>query len=282
MKKKVLITGGKGTVGNYIAKVFNKDKYNLLIAGKEALDVAQRKQVFDKVEKFNPDVVIHLAAKTNVDECEENPKECFLVNAEGTKNITEACKKTDSLLIYTSTSAVFNGEKRGYFEDDSPDPVNVYAKAKLEGEKHIRKILDRYYIVRAGWIIGGGRLEKKFISIIIDLSKKKKEIKIAQDKFGTIVYAKDLVNFFKKLVSEKHPYGIYHFGTKGICSRLDIASEVFTTIKKDVKVTPVDSSEFSGKYPAPRPKYEVLKSKKVKFSKNWRESLRKYLLDEII
>ena len=221
MKKKILITGGKGTVGSYISKVFNKDKYNLLITGKEELDVTNKKQVFSKISKFNPDVVIHLAAKTNVDECERSPKDCFLVSSKGTKNIAEGCKKTGSLLIYTSTSAVFNGKKKGYFEDDNPDPINVYAKAKLEGEKHIKKILNRYFIVRAGWIIGGGKLEKKFISIIIDLSKKKKELKIAQDKFGTLVYAKDLVNFFEELVSEKHPHGIYHFGTKGICSRLD-------------------------------------------------------------
>lgn len=282
MKTRVLLTGGKGSLASYIPKVFTKDKFKLLMMGKDTFDVTSKKKVFKKVTEFRPDVVIHLAALTNVDECEKNPKKCFMVNAEGTRNIAEACKKIGSLLIYMSTSAVFAGRKKGYFENDKPNPVNVYAKAKLKGEEFIKKNLKRFYIVRAGWIIGGGKREKKFISIIIKLSKKDKEIKVAKDKFGTIVYARDLAKFFRRLSKEKDPYGVYHFGTRGICSRLDIAKEVFATIKRKVKIVPADSSEFLAKYPAPRPDYEILKSKKIKFSKTWRKSLREYLLSEII
>lgn len=282
MKTKVLVTGGKGSLASYFPRVFSKDKFKLLMTGKDALNVTNKKKVFKKIGDFRPDVVIHLAAMTNVDECEKNPKKCFLVNTEGTRNVAEACKKFGSLLVYMSTSAVFEGRKKGYFENDKPNPVNIYAKAKLKGEEFIKKNLKRFYIVRAGWIIGGGKREKKFISIIIKLSKKNKEIKVAEDKFGTIVYARDLSEFFKRLSLEKLPYGVYHFGTHGICSRLDIAKEVFATIKKTVKIIPATSNEFLGKYPAPRPDYEVLKSRKIKFSKDWRKSLREYLLSEII
>lgn len=282
MKTKVLVTGGKGSLASYIPKVFTRDKFRLLLTGKNTLDVTSKKKIFKKIGDFRPDVVIHLAAMTNVDECEKNPKKCFLVNAEGTRNVAEACKKVGSLLIYMSTSAVFEGRKKGCFENDKPNPVNVYAKAKLKGEEFIKKNLKRFFIVRAGWIIGGGKKEKKFISIIIKLSRENKEIKVADDKFGTIVYAKDLAEFFRRLSLEKLPYGIYHFGTKGICSRLDIAKEVFATLKKKVKIVPVDSSEFSTNYPAPRPDYEILKSKKIKFTKDWKKSLRGYLLSEII
>lgn len=282
MKTRVLLTGGKGSLASYIPRVFSKDKFKLLLTGKDTLDVTSKKKVFKKITEFRPDVVIHLAAMTNVDECEKNPKKCFLVNAEGTRNIAEACKKIGSLLVYMSTSAVFAGRKKGYFENDKPNPVNVYAKAKLKGEEFIKKNLKKFYIVRAGWIIGGGKREKKFISIIIKLSKKDKEIKVPKDKFGTIVYARDLAEFLRRLSLERLPYGVYHFGTRGICSRLDIAKEVFATIRRNVKIVPVDSSEFLAKYPAPRPDYEVLKSKKIKFNKDWRKSLREYLLSEII
>lgn len=282
MKTKVLVTGGRGSLASYIPKVFTRNKFKLLLTRKNTLDVTSRKKVFKKIIEFRPEIVIHLAAMTNVDECEKNPKKCFLVNAEGTRNVAEACKKVGSLLIYMSTSAVFEGRKKGYFENDKPNPVNVYAKAKLKGEEFIKKNLKRFYIVRAGWIIGGGKKEKKFISIIIKLSRENKEIKVADDKFGTIVYTKDLAEFFRRLSLEKLPYGIYHFGTKGICSRLDIAKEVFATLKKKVKIVPVGSNEFSANYPAPRPDYEILKSKKIKFTKDWKKSLRGYLLSEII
>ena len=188
-KKKILVTGSGGTVGLYVASVFSKDK--LFLTTKQNLDITDKKSVFQVFEEIRPDVVIHLAAKTNVDDCEENSREAYLINALGTQNIAEACKKNHVTIVYISSLAVFNGEKEYFTEEDKPKPVNVYGKTKLLGEKAIQKLVKNHIIIRTGWIVGGGMKEKKFISYILQQAKQgKKEIRVVNDKFGTIAYAK--------------------------------------------------------------------------------------------
>jgi dTDP-4-dehydrorhamnose reductase len=280
-KKKVLVTGGTGVVASYVNEAFSI-KYDCVLLGKNKLDITDKKIARKVIKEHAPDLLIHLAAETNVDYCEQNPKEAFKINANGTKNIADACKTQGIPLIYISTSAVFDGTKKGFNEKDKTNPVNTYGTSKLEGEKYIRKELKKYYIVRAGWMIGGGRKEKKFISYIIEQASKNMNMRVVSDKFGTITYARELIDFLMKIYEERYSYGIYHFGSKGICSRFDIAKEILKIINKDLQITPVPSSEFAGTFFAPRPQFEVILSKKHNFQKNWRKSLKNYLINEII
>ena len=102
-----------------------------------------------------PEAVIHCSAYTAVDKAEDEPELCHLVNAVGTENIAKICKEIDAKMIYISTDYVFDGTKDGFYEVcDIPNPINVYGRTKLAGEKAVQEILDKYFIVRISWVFG--------------------------------------------------------------------------------------------------------------------------------
>ncbi len=277
---KVLVTGGYGTVGSYVREVFKNS--TVMLTGHKTMDITKLKIVKDTVEKFKPNVILHLAAITNVDLCEKNEELAMRVNYEGTANIAEVCKIFDIPLLYISTSSVFDGKKSKYnLETDHTYPSNIYAKTKLLGEKEITNKLKNFLIIRAGWMIGGGKKDKKFISYIIDKIKSGETVYAVNDKFGTITYAKDLLNFAKeKLI--KSEFGLFHYGSKGICSRYDIACLVRDMLNKSTKIIPVSSEKFNNIFSAPRPKYEVIGSSRISFQKNWNAVIKDYVNNEII
>jgi dTDP-4-dehydrorhamnose reductase len=280
-KRKILVTGSLGTVGSYIPTIFTTDE--LFLTSRKDLDITNRKQVLEMITKVHPDVVIHLAAKTNVDDCQNNKKEARLVNESGTLNLAKACKINDSILVYISSGAVFNGKNKFFTENSRPAPINYYGKTKLLGEQAIKKSGCKFIIIRAGWIIGGGKQEKKFISYILkQIEDGRKELKVINDKFGTITSAKELVKQIKYLLKEQQ-CGTFHFGSSGSCSRFEIAEYIIKLLKINVIVKPVSSTIFQKKFSAPRPEHEVLKS--IKLSSNhfrpWQDSLKNYILSEL-
>lgn len=262
------------------AKKTLKKNYLVMAPDRNKLDITKKRKLADFFKKHKPEIVIHLAAKTNVDECEKNPKEAFLVNSEGTKNLAELCLKHDAKMVYLSTAAIFDGGKERFYEDDTPNPVNVYGKSKLLGEEHIKNTLKDFLIIRSGWLIGGGVKQRKFVSIIVEKAKTQKEIAIANDKFGTLTGAEELAKFIDSCLRSGRT-GTFHFGSRGVCSRYDIAKKILKFLKSDAKLIPVPSEFFSQTYPAPRPNKEVLGSRKIKFPFNWQTSLKKYFFKEI-
>jgi len=279
--KRVLVTGANGTLGLYIGKLF-KNEYRYTGLGKKELDVTDIKQVGKLIRLYKPDIIIHLAAITNVDKCEKFPKKTYLVNTQGTKNIVDICRKENIILVFLSSSAIFPGQKKGYTETDIPNPINVYGKSKLEAENYIKENLKKFFIVRTGWIIGGGKKEKKFVSFIINDILSGRKIKVVNDKFGTLAYAKNLAEFLKIILENNLSFGTYHFGSKGVCSRLDIATQIAKIFKKETVIQPVSSNNFKESFFAPRPKFEVLKSTKIPFRSTWKNTLKQYLQDEFI
>lgn len=282
MIKKILITGGDGVVASYAPKIFNN--YQVHLFGKDKLDVVNIHNVRSIISDLHPDYIIHLAALTNVDYCQSHKEEAIRINYLGTANVAFIASEFNIPLGYISTAAVFDGKKHFYDEDDSPHPINVYAGSKLLGEQIIQELLKDFLIIRVGWIIGG---KKKFISYIINDIKKHKTVKAVNDKFGSPIYAPDLLNFIKKKL-EKKKYGLYHFGSRDICSRYDIACavnkvlEILENKENKVKIIPVSSDEFVKDFPTPRPKYEGLKSKYEKFKKSWKAMVKEYVVGDLL
>lgn len=276
---KLLVTGAGGMVGSYFPKVFKKDE--MILTGIDDLDVRDPDAAFRFVEKENPDIVYHLAAETDVDKCEFEVNHAFLTNTIGTQNIALACQKYNKVMVYISTAGVFDGEKIDpYTEFDLPNPINVYGKTKLEGEIIVRGLLSRFYIVRAGWMIGGGaNKDKKFVNKMIRLSKTSKVLKAVDDKFGSPTYAYDLVKGLKQLTRTGY-FGLYHMTNTGVCTRYDVAVEIFRILDKDVKVVPVSSAHFP--LPAQRARSEAMRNMKLELLKihnmrSWKAVLKSYL-----
>lgn len=271
-------------VGSYVAKVFNN--YEIISTDIEILDVRDPKAVLEAVDGLAPDVVLHLAAATDVDRCEQEPDWAFHTNAIGTQNIALACRKHNVILVYISTAGVFWGDKlTPYTEFDAPNPANVYGHSKLAGEQIISMLLDRFYIVRAGWMIGGSERDKKFVGKIARLlAPNPKEIRAVNDKFGSPTYARDLLLGIVELL-ETNYYGLWHMVNNGTCSRYDVALQMKRIMRKDTNVIPVSSAHFP--LPAPRARSEAMRNYKLELiglppQRSWEEALEEYLYTELM
>ena len=287
---KILVTGAAGMLAAEVIPVFLRNGYKIIgtdinrrLPDIEALDVTDAGAVSQKVKSTQPDYVFHLAAETNVDLCEKEPEHAFRVNAFGTKNIVEACKKYRLKLLYISTGGVFGGKKdTPYTELDKLDPVNVYGKSKLEGEVAVRDLLKEYFIVRAGWMVGGWELDKKFVyKIVNQLKDGKKTLTVVNDKFGSPTFTKDFAANLANLI-DSQKYGLYHMANKGTCSRYEMSLKIveFMGLEKKVKVNPVDSSKYP--LPAPRARSEMMENRMLERiglndMPRWEDSLREYI-----
>ena len=288
-EKCILVTGAGGMVGSYVSQVFSG--FNLILTdivdGYIYLDVENRGSIQKLIESKKPDYVLHLAAATDVDRCETEPEWANHVNAEGTRNIALACKDFNIPMVYISTGAVFDGNKETpYIETDEVSPSNKYGFSKYEGEKIVRSLLDRFYIVRASWMIGGGKADKKFVGKVTQkIMSGEKRIKVVNDKFGSITYAKDLLRGIKELI-RTGKFGVYHMTNEGMYSRCDIAREMVNILgKSDVEIAPVGSDKFP--LPAPRGRSEALENHNLRLlglnrMRSWKEALKEYMTQELL
>ena len=291
MRKKALVTGANGMLGDALCPLLDKCGYMLYLtdlAGDNAiarLDIKNLKQVLEFTKIHKPDIIFHLAAETDVDKCELNEAHAYETNTKGTENMSIACREYDIPLVYISTAAVFDGEEPGgYIEEDKPNPLNIYGRSKLKGEEIIRSMLTKYYIVRAGWMIGGYNKDKKFVWKIIQLLKTKKEISAVTDKIGSPTFTKDFADGIINILSSQE-YGLYHCVNKGMCTRYDIAKKIVEYLgKKDIVLKPVTSDAFP--LPAPRGKSEALINRRlsrlnIDNMRPWEDALKEYI-DELI
>lgn len=250
--------------------------------GIEYLDVKSYKQVEQAITKFKPNMLMHLAAETDVDKCELDPDHAFLTNTIGTQNAAIACQKHDIEMVYISTIGVFYGDKpEPYTEFDEPNPINVYGRSKLEGEKIVQNLLSKYYIVRAGWMVGGGpKKDKKFVGKIIKLLDKTRELKVVDDKIGSPTLAVDFSRCAVDLIETGY-YGLYHCTNKGYGSRYQVAEKIVEFLEiSGVTIKPVSSAYFP--LPAPRARSEVSRNYKLELldmdeTRHWHDALKEYL-----
>lgn len=275
----ILVTGSNGMVGSYVRQVFSGEE--LFLTDRCSMDVTDYDAVLRKFEEAKPDVVIHLAAATDVDRCQTDPDWAFRVNVLGTQNIVAGCQQWGSRLVHVSTGSVFNGQKEEpYTEFDEPDPINVYGRTKWEAEKVVQNFLDRYFIIRASWMIGGGKeRDKKFVAKIVQLCQTQETLDAVSDKFGTITYALDLLTTVRFLLQTPW-YGVYHVASQGVCTRYDIAGEIAKQLGSKVKVRSVSSGRFPSS--APRSRSEAICGYKLALRGKdnpppWRETLSTYL-----
>lgn len=280
-KRKILVTGSRGTVGSYVAAAFPQD--TVFLTSKDTLDITKKSQVKEIFTQLQPQVIIHLAAHTNVDDCQKNSDKAYKVNTHGTRHIAEEAARHGTTVLYVSSAAVFDGKKSFYTEEDVPGPINIYGQSKLLGEKAIQNLVPRYIVLRAGWIVGGGMKEKKFISYLLQQVKQgSQNISVVNDTFGTLTSAAELVATMKVLL-DSEAVGCYHFGSAGVCSRYEIAQHIVNALRLKVTINPVPSTYFADRFFAPRPTYEVLRS--IRYTPHqqytWEESLTTYINNEL-
>lgn len=278
----VLLTGSTGMLGVYVRQTLMVEGIEIAEYGRGQFNLDYP----DELKRLPPgtDLVMHLAAETDVDLCERRPNVAWTKNYLSVMVLADLCRSAMVPLVFVSTSNVFGAEGRAsYNELDSPSPVNYYGKSKMLAEAYIRKTVDSHVIIRSGWMIGGGpERDKKFVGKIIkQIRDGAREISAVSDRYGSVTYARDLATLIWSLVSRKK-YGTYHFASFTSCTRFDIAKRIVESFDSNVAVSPFASSEFP--LSAPRPVFEVIQTvalpgdlKGLLFT--WQETLDQYLLE---
>jgi dTDP-4-dehydrorhamnose reductase len=288
-----LVTGAAGMLGTALVPALREDggrvhATDVVIGpGVDSLDVRDFKEVRALCHKFLPSRVFHLAAETDVEKCEADPDHAYRTNALGTQNVCLAAREIKATLIYISTAGVFDGQKKTpYTEFDQPNPLNVYGRAKLEGEHFVEKLMDKYFIVRAGWMMGGGPKDKKFVGQIVkQVRSGEKLLHVVNDKVGTPTYTVDFSRMICQL-SKCEIYGTYHTVCTGLTSRLEVAREILDCLgRKDIEIVPVTSDFFKDTYSAPRAPSERMRNYLLELRgwntmRTWQTALREYLSRE--
>jgi dTDP-4-dehydrorhamnose reductase len=243
------------------------------------VDITDAGAVAKYVSSSQPDAVIHAAAFTSVDECERKPELASRVNAEGTRNVALACRDAGVPMLYISTDYVFDGEKAApYVEDDATNPLGVYGRSKLEGEKFVRELLPRFWIARTSWLFGP--CGKNFVRTMLEKAQAGGELRVVDDQFGAPTYTMHLAAALEEIVTKGGP-GIYHTTGQGFCSWFEFARAIVQQARLSAtRVVPIPTSA-SGR-PAPRPKNSRLASTRLQeeglsLLPPWEEGLRCYL-----
>lgn len=271
--------------GSHITLI--KSDINLRLPDIYRIDVSNLNNVEDWVKSEKPDFIFHFAAETDVDLCERNSDHAYKTNYIGTENVALVCQKYDIPLLYISTGAVFNGDKsEPYNEFDDPHPINIYGWSKLYGEIIVKRLLKRYFIVRAGWMVGGWEIDKKFVyQIVRQLLNGKKEINVVNDKYGTPTFTVDFAENLIPLL-ETNRYGLYHMANTGWATRYDMAKKIveFMNLNGKVKINPISSAE----YPllAQRGRSEMMRNLHLNLiglnnMPPWQESLERYIVTNL-
>ncbi len=291
-RKRVFITGCGGMLGNAVYPFFRSRCREVLATDKDRseswlqeLDVRDEEGLKKVFEEFRPDLVLHLAAETDLEFCETHPEIAESTNAQATKTIAQLSERYGSTLAYISTAGVFDGTKEGFYtEADPPRPIMVYGRTKYDGELYAREYCSRTFVVRAGWMMGGGReKEKKFIyKILQQVRAGKQEIFVVDDRWGTPTYTYDFARNLSRLAQTDH-YGTYHMVCEGKGTRYDVAQELLKICRRpDIRLTAVDSTFFQEEYFAPRPVSEMMINANLRrlglsVMRPWKEVLREYI-----
>lgn len=276
---KILVTGSDGLIGTNILSGLSK-QFEIIPATEEQWDILDRKLGEEIVRAHQPDVLINLAAITNVDGCEDAAELAYRVNTEGAGVLADLCGKHNVKLLHFSTDYVFDGtSRRPYTEEDAPNPLSVYGRSKLLGENKVLESHPSSLIVRTEWIYGRGG--ENFITKVTKIAREKGRVEVVDDQAGAPTFAQDLVDPVTALITQGKS-GIYHVTNGGACTWFQFAKEIFSILGIDVACLPVSSTQIQRK--ATRPAYSVLDCSKLKREtglslRPWQDALRQYLAE---
>jgi dTDP-4-dehydrorhamnose reductase len=251
---RIVVTGAEGGVGRALVDRA-ADRHEVVGFGHGDFPVERREVVLAGIREARPQVVVHLAAMTAVDACEEDPERAFAVNATGTANVADAAAKAGSLLVYTSTDYVFDGEKaEPYVESDAPSPISAYGKSKLAGEDEVRARAPEHLVVRTGWLFGAG---DDFFSRAVGKMAAGQQAGGLVDRTGTPTYVPHLADRLLALAGSDLR-GLVHLSGPEPCTWFDLLARARDAAA--LPGEPVEQRSADLGLPAHRPRNSALAS----------------------
>lgn len=285
---KVLVTGAAGQLGRDVVTLFEQQSFAVLPCDRKSLDITDVDACLRRVQEFNPDVIIHCAAYTAVDQAETDVDQAYQVNAVGTRNLVVAAEKVGAKFCYISTDYVFDGQyTNGYHEYDNTNPQSIYGKSKRAGELLVQSLSSAYFIVRTSWVYGIHG--NNFVKTMLRLGQDKPMLNVVSDQKGSPTYTVDLAAFLLELV-QTEKYGIYHVSNSGDCTWCEFAKAIFEEANSqggsyNVQVNPCTTEEFPR--PAPRPANSVMEHLSIRTNgfrdlRHWRDGLKAFLHEYLV
>ncbi len=257
---KVLVTGSNGQLGSCIQQLVREgsyDTFEFIFTDSKTLDITDENVVEDFFFSNALDYVINCAAYTAVDKAEEAEEEAFLVNADGVKNLANACREQQAVLIHISTDYVFDGTKEGaYFPEDPTNPINIYGKSKLLGEQYAQRYNPKTIIIRTSWVYS--EYGSNFVKTMRKLFQEKEELNIVADQYGRPTNALKLAEYILEdvLNEEDEEFNIRHYSSDAKMSWFQFAEKIKKDMGSEILLHPISTEEFPTK--AERPKNSVL------------------------
>lgn len=294
---KIVLTGCTGMLGRPLAELLSAKAEVIGIARKKPAEMPKGISRFiagdaadpvwaEEMRRINPDWVIHSAAMTDVDGCEQNPDEALRVNAKGAGHWAQICRDLDRPMLFVSTDYVFDGCKQGaYQETDPTHPVSVYGASKLAGETAVLKLAPKALVVRTAWTYGVGG--KNFIDQILARAAQNLELRVVDNQVGSPSYTDDVADGINRLMSafEQRGFspeacGVYQIVNAGSCSRWELAVKILELAGIRMPVQKINSAEIQR--PAKRPANSVLSTERFNRLtgqplRPWQEALYDYL-----
>jgi dTDP-4-dehydrorhamnose reductase len=270
---KVLLTGRTGQVGAEMQAILR----TATATDRASLDLADGDAIRRTVREVKPDVIVNAAAYTAVDRAEDEPEVAMCINAAAPGVLAEETYRCGALLVHYSTDYIFDGNKRApYMESDATNPLGVYGRSKLEGEKRIRASGCRHLIVRTAWVYGRG---SNFVKAILRQAQKGAALRVVDDQHGAPTWSRDIARVTSELLATRAE-GTFNVSAAGITSWYEVALEILRLGGYKAEVTPVSSAAYGAK--APRPAYSVLDNGKLRAAGiapigEWRPRLAEHL-----
>ena len=280
---KILITGGKGMLGRTLQKELAE--HEIVVADLPEWDITDDAGFVAKVGETKPDLIIHCAAMTKVDDCEAKRDLAFKLNEEGSRNVALAAKVCGARLFAISTDYVFSGEPPrepwAWSETDIPRPRTVYGASKFAGEQMIQMILPEAVIIRIAWLYGSGG--PSFVHTMVKLGAQEgAPLKVVNDQRGNPTSTKTVADVIKFLMTKPDVSGIVHGTCEDQCTWYDLTVELFRLLGLKREVVPCTTEEFPR--PAPRPHNSALKKSVLNLlgyrTPNWKVALAEFVKSE--
>ena len=274
---KVILLGSNGQLAKEFLTNSANFNFELISFSKTMLDITNFFELKEAMKNYMPDIVLNCAAYNQVDRAESDQETAYRVNALGPRNLAVLSNELNFVLVHFSSDYVFDGtSKRPYLIFDETNPISVYGKSKLFGEREVSSLCSKHYIVRTSWVFGDG--PNSFPRKLVEWSKGKSSLKIVDDQISSPTSAKYLALKTLNMINNM-PYGTYHITNSGYCSRFQWAEFIFKTIKLNIELVPAKSDEFVT--PAKRPLFSVLDNFPLTSDEDWKDATINYLLTNL-
>jgi len=252
---RIVVTGSNGQLGTEVMDLLGaSDHHEVLGLDLPDHDLTDRDHVLGVITSFEPDLILHGAAFTAVDVCEEQVETAYRVNCAATRFVADGARRVGAHVVYVSTDYVFDGTKSTpYVEWDRPNPQSVYGRTKLGGESEID---PGWTIARTSWVCG--RHGNNMVKTLLRLADERDTLSFVDDQIGHPTFAQDLAAMVVQLGVERVP-GVFHTTNQGAVSWYGFARAVFAAAGHDPdRISPITTAELDPPRPAPRPANSVL------------------------